>query len=57
MIFAAAADPNGPGNMLATAVFWTVGILILAQIGRGLGWLIRRIDNRSARRFAERTSR
>lgn len=57
MIFAAAADPNGPGNMLATAVFWTVGILILAQIGRGLGWLIRRIDNRSARRLAERTSR
>lgn len=30
----AAADPNGPANMLATGLFWTAGIAALVGIGK-----------------------
>jgi hypothetical protein len=49
----AAADPNGPANMLAQLLFWTVGIVVLVAIGKTLDRLIARYLDRKEREATE----
>lgn len=49
----AAADPNGPANMLAQFLFWTVGIVVLVRIGKAFDAFTTRYFDRKEREATE----